>query len=193
MRMRLSSVVITLVAVVTVATIRLAAQPAGVESLPGPLACYVYVTGSYGLDQASAKSLCIGATSIAPAQCFDEVDNLGIITDAQAVQLCAGATSDVPVRCISRLTATSGYVDANLVQFCAALRWPFVPAPTSGSPVCLDAAQYSGLADDQALSLCRGAKTTEPVACVERGRLTGLADGDLVDLCTTVVPFPLPQ
>jgi DNA-binding transcriptional regulator YdaS (Cro superfamily) len=188
MRFRLAALAVL---VASLAVVRLAAQPAGGGSLPAPIDCFLSATN---LDNASAKQLCIGATSAAPARCFVDAAATGYVTQAQAVQLCAAAVSDEPVRCLARLRATSGYVTADIIKYCAALRWPMVAQPTTGSPACIDAATTTGLADTQVQDVCRGSKSAEPAHCVQRGRLlTGLADADLVDLCVQAVPFPLPE
>ncbi len=190
MRSRSSSLLALAVVVALLAVVRLAAQPTADASLPAPLACFISASG---LDNASAKQLCIGATSAAPARCYNDARSLGFVTQGQAVQLCAASVSDEPVRCIGRLRATSGYVTADIIKYCAALRWPMVPSPTTGSPACIDAASATGLSDTQVQDVCRGSKSAEPADCVQRGRLaTGLADADLVDLCTQTVPFPVP-
>ncbi len=62
--------------------------------------------------------------------------------------------------------------------------------PYGGTAACLDVAQRTGLADAQALDLCRGSTSAAPAECVAVGRqATGLADGDLVDLCATYAPI----
>jgi hypothetical protein len=188
MRFRLSALALLVGLLVVV---RLAAQPASDGPAPAPIECFLSATN---LDNASAKQLCIGATSVAPARCFVDSTSLGYVTQAQAVQLCAAAVSDEPVRCLAQLRATSGYVTADIIKYCAALRWPMVAQPTTGSPACIDAATTTGLSDTQVQDVCRGSRSAEPAHCVQRGRsLTGLADADLVDLCTQTVPFPLPE
>jgi hypothetical protein len=113
------------------------------------------------------------------------------MTQAQAVQLCTGATSSNPVACFARIRETSGLETTQLLGYCAALQWPYAPPPNPGAPVCVDAARADGLADAQAVQLCRGSTSTGPAECVARGHdLAGLADGDLVELCTIVVPWP---
>ena len=173
-------------ALVMISTTTATAQPS--------LDCYLEVRRGYGLDMANSKQLCIGATSTAPAGCFNEAMDLGTFTQAQAVQLCAAATSDAPVQCVARLMTVGAATTAEYtVRYCAALQWPLVSPPTTSSPACLDAAQRIGISDTQALDVCRGSSSAEPAVCVEQGRhLSGLTDADLVDLCRPVVPFPLP-
>src|SRR5262249_52350541 len=149
---------------------RAAAQP--VED--GPLACFVTVVGETGLDQANAKTLCLGAPGTQPARCFADAMALGILTAYYAVQLCAGPESDAPVACTSDLSATSGLATVAIVSYCSALHWPLIVSPTGGSPACVLAAQDTGLSDTQAIDVCRGSTSTEPAACVASGRtLTG--------------------
>ena len=157
-----------------------------------PLGCFVAATEESGLDQASAKQLCIGAHGPLTAGCFAEATGLGIFTQYQGVQLCYGASSAAPVRCAEQLRATSGLPTADIVDYCAATRWPFVSPPDPGSPECLAAAQELGIADSQAMRVCQGSTSAAPAECVRRGQelVVGLADADLVDLCSTVTPWP---
>jgi len=160
------------------------------EPLPPQLACYLEVTYGYGLDNANATQLCIGASSDAPARCFLEASRLGPLTDAYSIQLCTGATSDAPVRCFAGIGNRTGLVTANTVTYCQALHWPLVIPPTTGSPACVDAASRIGLATQQVIDVCQGSASAAPAECVDRGRsLTGLTDSYLVNLCTTRVPL----
>jgi hypothetical protein len=167
------------------------AQPAA-SSLPGPLACFVRVQSTIGLDSANAERLCMGAVDASPAHCFEGAFRLGAFTLYQSVQLCVGATSEDPVDCAQQLRAGGATTAGDTVSYCAALHWPLVLPSNGGSAVCLDEADKAGLTNAQAIDVCRGSTSTAPAECVRQGRdLTGLADADLVDLCTTVVPYPV--
>jgi hypothetical protein len=170
--------------------VRAGAQPT--SGLPGPLACFLSVTQTNGLDNGNARQLCIGAVSAEPARCYDGLQRLGGLTNAQSVQVCAGATDgEAPVRCMAHLGDTSGYVTADLVSYCQALHWPLVAPPNGGSPACIDDAQATGFSDTQILDLCRGSTSSEPAECARRGRTTaGLSDGELVSLCAPAVQLP---
>src|SRR5262245_12225696 len=122
--------------------------------VPPQLACYILVTRDYGLTNANAKQLCIGAPSDAPARCFLQASRLGPITDAYGIQLCTAATSDAPVRCFVGIGNRTGLVTANTVAYCQALRWPLVVPPTTGSAACVDAATAIGLATQQVVDVC---------------------------------------
>jgi hypothetical protein len=60
---------------------------------------------------------------------------------------------------------------------------------TAGAPACVKAAlDRTMMTGQQAVHLCRGSRTTRPVACFEAGsHQTLLGTHDLVDLCAPVV------
>lgn len=163
----------------------------GAEPL-GPIRCYVHATALSNLETLKAKQLCTGATSDAPARCFAEATDRVGMTDLDAVRLCQAATSTAPAICADRVDDTMSFVSAAIADYCAALRWPLVPAPTGGSPECLEAAlDRTLLSTSEAARLCAGSASTGPIACYQQGRdETSLTDADLVDLCTTVVIAP---
>jgi hypothetical protein len=160
--------------------------------VPGPLACFLRVTRTNGLDFGNAKKMCIGAISDAPALCYDGAQVLGGLTNAQSVQLCAGATDgNVPVRCVAQMEETAGYVTGDVISYCQALHWPLVAPPNGGSPACIDDAQATGFSDTQILDLCRGSTSNAPAECARLGlQGSGLADADLVALCAPAVQLP---
>jgi hypothetical protein len=171
---------------------KLAPAQTATSSLPGPLACFVRVQSTIGLDSANAERLCMGAADASPAHCFEGAQRLGAFTMYQSVQLCVGATSTDPVGCAQEVREAGALTAGDTVSYCAALHWPLVRPSNGGASVCLDQANNAGLSNAQALDVCRGSTSTAPADCVERGRdLTGLADADLVDLCTSVVPYPV--
>ena len=156
----------------------------------GPLGCYVGASRA-GLDNASSKQLCIGATSAAPALCFANAVAGGVLTQYQAVQLCTYATTDAPVTCVAQLQATTGFTTSYIVGYCAALQWPLLPPPEGGSADCINAAKTTGITDNQSIQLCQGSSSTAPAQCLSRGRdVTGLSDQDLVELCAPAMPYP---
>ena len=168
------------------------AQPAAApaDAHLGPVRCYVAAAETLNLEQLKAKQLCTGATSAAPARCFDEAtDRVLGMTDLQAVRLCQTATSPAPALCAERLDDTTDLGTSAVVTYCAALRWSLLPAGSGGSPACVEAAlDRTLLTDREAARLCAGSATTAPVACYELGDdETTLSDADIVDLCTTVV------
>jgi hypothetical protein len=168
------------------------AQPAAppADAHLGPVRCYEAAADTLQLEHLKAKQLCTGATSVAPARCFDEAtDRVLGMTDLQAVRLCQTATSSAPALCAERLDDTTDLGASTIVTYCAALRWSLLPAGSSGSPACIEAAlDRTLLTDYEAARLCAGSATTAPVACYELGDdQTALSDADIVDLCTTVV------
>jgi hypothetical protein len=167
--------------------------PSGDAASLGPIRCYISATeGSY-LENLKAKQLCTGAVSEAPASCYAEAAYRARLTDQDAARLCQAATSTAPALCAERLDETTALGSSSqIVDYCAALRWPMFPAPTGGSPQCIEAAlSRTTLSDQEAARLCSGATTAGPVACYELGNdQTTLSDDDLVDLCTPVVIAP---
>jgi hypothetical protein len=143
-----------------------------------------------------AKQLCIGAVDESPARCFTQA--AASLADAQAVRLCAGATSIAPAACAYQLERANHLDDGSIVSYCAALRWPLVPVPEAGAPVCIASAHdRTMLSDHDMVRLCSGSTTAQPVDCYTWGQKnTGLTDRDLIDLCQPVasVPYvPVPQ
>lgn len=179
--------------VMTIAVVprdRLSAQPDSgtFGSSTASVACYVRAE-SIGLERGKAIDLCIGASSVAPAQCFDEaVDEVGL-SDLQAVRLCRAASSARPAACAARLE-DSGFEDREIVRYCAALAWPLVPPAAPGSPACVQAGlDRTFLTEREIVRLCRGSTSPAPIDCFEAGDArTFLSDRDIVRLCAAVVP-----
>jgi hypothetical protein len=158
------------------------------------LACYKDASERLLLTNTQALQLCVGAASPAPSSCFSAATNQAGLTDLDGVRLCEGATSDAPAYCVARLQQTTGYDTATIVEYCAASTYALVPPPQPGVPACLQAAkQGTVLADSDALRLCQGSETADPVECYRYGRShTVLPDNDLITLCATVVPYTMP-
>ena len=174
------------------------AQPTPAAGAPaGPLRCYLDATRGANLAMAQAKQLCMGAVDESPARCFTQATAAGF-ADPQAVQLCAAATSLAPAECARRLDDTTNFDDGTIVSYCAALQWPLVPVPANGVPACLASAHTrTMLADSDAVRLCSGSTSAQPVDCYAWGQAnTLLSDADLIDLCQPLasVPYvPVPQ
>ena len=158
------------------------------------LACYKAASERLMLTNTQALELCVGAASPAPSSCFSAATSQTGLTDVDAVRLCEGATSDEPAYCVARLQRTTGYDTATIVSYCEASQYALVPPPQPGVPACLQAAkQGTVLADSDALRLCQGSETADPVDCYRYGRShTVLPDNDLITLCATVVPYTQP-
>jgi len=157
-----------------------------------PLACYEAATDE-GLVSLSAKQLSLGASSIAPAQCYDIAsDQLGFV-DPNAVRLCQAATSTDPAACAAQLDAQTTLEEPAVVAYCAALAWPLVVSPSAGSPACIQAAlDQTQLSDPQAAQLCTGSSSAGPVQCYLQGEdALVVSDDDLIDLCTQYVIAPI--
>jgi hypothetical protein len=166
----------------------LAAQEAAEPSI-APMRCYLYATeaaGTSGLESQKAAQLCQGATSEAPAQCFDQAVDALALSDLHAVELCRLATSAAPAACAARLDDTTNLPDNEIVSYCATDQFPLIPAQTAGSPECLEAAlDRTALTEDRAVRLCRGSATTSPIDCFDLGDdETALSDDEIVDLCS---------
>ncbi len=154
----------------------------------GPVQCHVRATDEFGLAASAAKELCVGAFDDTPARCIDQVvDRIDFVTP-NAVAICRGALTTDPADCAARLEDTTDLDDSQIASSCAAQRWPFFEPPGSGSPACVEAAlDRTDVSDFEAVRLCRGATSTDPVACYELGDdETALSGPDLVDLCATV-------
>jgi hypothetical protein len=152
-----------------------------------PVSCYRRASDA-GLERLKALRLCVGASSDAPARCFDEaVDRIGL-SDLQGIRLCRAATSIAPATCAERLD-DRGFEDLEIVDYCAALRWPLVPPGTMGTPACVQAGlDRTSLTEPQVIRLCRGSSSSASIDCFEIGDdTTLLSDRDLVALCAPVV------
>jgi hypothetical protein len=166
------------------------AQPTAAGAPAGPLRCYVDATRGANLTLVQAKQLCLGAADESPARCFAQAR--ARFTDAQAVRLCAGATSIAPAACARQLETTAHLDDAAIVAYCAALRWPLVSVPEAGAPACIASAHSrTMLSDHDAVRLCSGSASAQPVDCYAWGQTnTALTDLDLIDLCQPVASVP---
>lgn len=157
----------------------------------GPVQCYGRLASETLAMQANALQLCRGATSDAPARCFTRARARGLL-EIEALRLCTMATSEAPAACAERLAAAGTYATATIVAYCAELQWQIAEPPTRGSPACVETAlARTTLGEDQAVVLCRGARSTGPVECFEWGEARlALMEHDLVQLCAEVVVVP---
>jgi hypothetical protein len=150
----------------------------------GPVQCFE-IADRENLASTSAVTLCGGATSAAPGQCFADASDRGILTEQQMVMLCQAATSNQPIECFDRLTVAGTLTNDQMIGYCAT-RCPVGPAPPeAGNPDCVVAAlDRADLPEQTAGELCVRARSSGPVDCLVTGRdTTGLADSSLVQLC----------
>lgn len=164
------------------------AQPADALSTEpyGALRCFELATDG-GLPSQLATSLCVGASSVAPITCFEQVSDTLALSDLFAVRLCQQATSLAPAECAARLSATEELEDGEIVAFCTAGTYPLVPASGGGSPECVEAAlEETLLPEGKAIRLCAGSQGAQPVACFLAGEaaLPGATDDEIIALCS---------
>jgi hypothetical protein len=180
---------VTMVAIAMSCTERLEAEPLEpIASGRGRIDCYVHATKQAGLERDKSIRLCIGASSDAPARCFDDaIDRIGL-GDEQGVRLCRAADSLAPALCARRLSGI-GLEDRQAVVYCAALAWPLVAAPAGGQAECVRLGlDRTRLRESEAVRLCRGSSSTEPIECYEAGDAQTSLDGRrLVTLCAPVI------
>jgi len=165
-----------------------AAQPTTEEF--AALRCYQQATAENAITGESARELCLGAGSTAPAACFATVKRQAGVTDLAAVQVCRGATDPTaPAACLQQLQRDTSLPTNEAVTYCAARALIPVPPGGGGDPACVDyALDHTQLTSLDALRVCAGSTSTEPARCVEWGEDHLRVDHlKLVSLCAPVV------
>lgn len=94
------------------------AEPAPEADPVGPIRCYTVAEGR--LASLTARQLCAGAQSDAPARCFAQVEAANQLSQSQALALCYGATSTEPAACAAQAAADGKLANQTIVQSCAA-------------------------------------------------------------------------
>jgi hypothetical protein len=174
-------------AALCIATVAYAQPPQRRAADPrAPVQCFVQADGA-GLTEAGAAQLCSGASSAAPARCYEAARQELGITEHEGVLLCRMATSLAPARCAIQLDDRGVLDNGSLVSYCAAAGGALVAPSGPGSPECLTQAIDEGLASTGAIRLCRGSASSAPAICYAWGRDNAtISDVNLVELCAPV-------
>lgn len=118
----------------------------------GPIACYVVADGAR-LASITARRLCAGAQSEAPARCFVAADQANELSETQSLALCYGATSTEPAQCAAAAAADGKTANQTIVQNCSARGAGIVVS--SDVPACVAYGHSSlRLSDFQLAELC---------------------------------------
>jgi hypothetical protein len=124
----------------------------------GPIRCYA-AADSAGLTSLSARQLCGGAQSDAPAQCFRAADAGNQLSETQSMALCYGASSNEPADCAVQLAVDGKLANQTIVNQCAARGTGVVRS--SDVPACMDAGRSQlRLSDYELAELCSPGSTT---------------------------------
>jgi hypothetical protein len=124
----------------------------------GPSRCYAAADGA-GLTSLSARQLCGGAQSDAPAQCFRAADSGNQLSESQAMALCHGASTNEPAECAAQLAQDGKLANQTIVNRCAARGSGVVRS--ADAPACMDAGRSQlRLSDVELAALCSPGSTT---------------------------------
>jgi hypothetical protein len=150
----------------------------------GPIRCFE-IAAERDLASTTAINLCIGATTVAPGECFALADDRGVLTEQQIVQLCRFATSNEPYACFDRLMAVGTLTNDQMIDFCATQCALGPPPAEAGNAECLAAAlERADLAIQMAGELCTQALSAGPVDCFVTGEnVSALTQSQLIQLC----------
>jgi hypothetical protein len=101
------------------------------------------------------------------------------------ITLCRGATSLDPLDCFERLDAGGDLTDDQILGYCAAVCPLGPAPPQYSSAACVsEGLERTNLVDQQVAELCVNSHSASPVDCYLRGeRTTQLTDSQLVGLC----------
>lgn len=106
--------------VLVMASVLSGARAEAQQGLQGALTCYQQAERLVSLTSDQALWLCQGATSAAPAECYEASQAPPVFLSTEdAIDLCRCATSTEPVACYHRATHETFLEEQDILQLCS--------------------------------------------------------------------------